>query len=477
MKVKSLLFAALALGAAGASAQSPYTYEAGNEIEANENLYKLTGENLITNGYFADGTTGWTSYGDAPLGDAFTVSSDGGPDGGRYNYLQMPASGQGITSSTALYTVYRLEAGKTYFVSYLGQVKTTYGGILLSGGSQDASEDGNYTLFREDVSEGDEWKHYSAVFTVDAAHEYMIFTFRWTNSDTRIACVNLFEAEQQVTYTRLEKAIADAEQLLADTEAGTEPGQYPADARTALLNAIEAAKGALTATTVAEVEGAVADLSAAVAAYKNTRVPYELQANVRYYVKNVWSGLFLNLNWQGDPAKQRLLLRSLPETEADADPAEVNKDFQIVFVPAPESAGVEGYNIRNANNDFIYRDSWNIFYPSTDLSSNNSIFTVESVEGGRILIKNLGSGLYLAPDNNWSWSPVYSDKEGEGNEKAYYLLEPAVPGDYNFSGVENVTMQPAVETGETVVYDLFGRRVANPSNGIYIINGKKTVVR
>ena len=52
-----------------------------------------------------------------------------------------------------------------------------------------------------------------------------------------------------------------------------------------------------------------------------------------------------------------------------------------------------------------------------------------------------------------------------------------MPGDYNFSGVENVTIQPAVETGETVVYDLFGRRVANPSNGIYIINGKKTVVR
>lgn len=42
------------------------------------------------------------------------------------------------------------------------------------------------------------------------------------------------------------------------------------------------------------------------------------------------------------------------------------------------------------------------------------------------------------------------------------------------SGIENVI---ADDDAETVIYDLYGRRVTNPGHGIYIINGKKTYLR
>lgn len=44
----------------------------------------------------------------------------------------------------------------------------------------------------------------------------------------------------------------------------------------------------------------------------------------------------------------------------------------------------------------------------------------------------------------------------------------------NVSGIEDI-----MEDGnkETVIYDLYGRRIKNPSKGIYIINGKKAIIR
>ena len=46
--------------------------------------------------------------------------------------------------------------------------------------------------------------------------------------------------------------------------------------------------------------------------------------------------------------------------------------------------------------------------------------------------------------------------------------------DATTTGINNV--QPAVEKKNDVIYDLQGRRVTNPSRGIYIVNGKKVVI-
>jgi hypothetical protein len=62
-----------------------------------------------------------------------------------------------------------------------------------------------------------------------------------------------------------------------------------------------------------------------------------------------------------------------------------------------------------------------------------------------------------------------------------YLLIPAASRDFfgfgedEATGIENLT--PALSEGEGTVYDLQGRRVAQPTKGLYIVNGKKVLVK
>ena len=39
------------------------------------------------------------------------------------------------------------------------------------------------------------------------------------------------------------------------------------------------------------------------------------------------------------------------------------------------------------------------------------------------------------------------------------------------------SVEAADNSENTIIYDLFGRRVENPTPGFYIVNGKKTVIR
>ncbi len=51
-------------------------------------------------------------------------------------------------------------------------------------------------------------------------------------------------------------------------------------------------------------------------------------------------------------------------------------------------------------------------------------------------------------------------------------------GDNVSSGIKDeVKLEPAKQQRKTAIYDLQGRRVANPQHGIYIIDGQKKVVQ
>ena len=62
-----------------------------------------------------------------------------------------------------------------------------------------------------------------------------------------------------------------------------------------------------------------------------------------------------------------------------------------------------------------------------------------------------------------------------------YLPAPTAARDYiefsfgDVTGIENLTLMPS-RKGEGMVYDLQGRRVAQPTKGLYIVNGKKVFV-
>ena len=46
---------------------------------------------------------------------------------------------------------------------------------------------------------------------------------------------------------------------------------------------------------------------------------------------------------------------------------------------------------------------------------------------------------------------------------------------HNFTGIEDVKAESGEENG--IYYDLNGRAVENPANGIYLIDGKKVLVK
>ena len=96
------------------------------------------------------------------------------------------------------------------------------------------------------------------VLTATEAEPYLIANFGWINQSS-FDCFFLGEVEKsaELVTDRLESAISDAEQLLATTEEGTAKGQYTAEVRAVLQQAISEARSVLqSATTQDEINDA-----------------------------------------------------------------------------------------------------------------------------------------------------------------------------------------------------------------------------
>lgn len=111
--MKTLLLSALAsLACLTGMAQGAgdYVYSAAHRLKI------TTGENLVSNGDFADGLNGWTTDGSHALSpDTFQIVSDG-PDGSQCLYVAMKDNGPGTGSS--LLRKIPVRAGNTYYISY-----------------------------------------------------------------------------------------------------------------------------------------------------------------------------------------------------------------------------------------------------------------------------------------------------------------------------------------------------------------------
>jgi hypothetical protein len=113
-----------------------------------------------------------------------------------------------------------------------------------------------------------------------------------------------------------------------------------------------------------------------------------------------------------------------------------------------------------------------------DVTDNDLLVSDGTVEGNGSTIYVLangskGVGFYKLQNDD-------DDKVPAG--KAYLKIEgPAsAPAFFGFgfgggtTGIDNLT--PALSNGEEVYYDLQGRRVAQPTKGLYIVNGKKVII-
>lgn len=220
--VKHLLLAGLAaLSAATLSAEAPYSYAQGDEIVSGENTYVVKSANLITNGYFADGMTGWTDIkGNALPADKYAIKEGNAPDGS--NSLSVTAGiGKGTRGDGSLYKYTELEPGKTYFASFFFYKGTQYERIALCASINPSDNASNPDAPNQLVKSGPEnenkaeWRSVSTLVTPTDAKKFCVMADGWAGAGAEYACFSIHEVSIKIDENALASAIAEAEKYTA----------------------------------------------------------------------------------------------------------------------------------------------------------------------------------------------------------------------------------------------------------------------
>ena len=120
---------------------------------------------------------------------------------------------------------------------------------------------------------------------------------------------------------------------------------------------------------------------------------------------------------------------------------------------------------------------------SGSISLNPTIFpadyTDNSLKGTTTSITNPGNAYVLNKKEAGIGFYKLSATGTIGANKAYLIYDGS--GAREFFGLDETTSIDAIDNGQWImdnaVYDLQGRRVENPTNGIYIVNGKKVIIK
>lgn len=449
------------LCAYSAGAQN-YIPQIGDKIKTDDGVFIVRGSNLIANPSFDDGLVDWTAGDNTALSESnFAIVPGGGPDG---TACLSALSGGGSGSAQSVKTGWPVTEGKTYLFSCWAKrtaagmsSNTQYSKICQGSSATDAGTQITLVNYQADT-----WVQTQAVFT--AEKPFCVAQFGWLNSATSIDCFFLGEVEisSELSTDKLENAIADAELLLSSTEEGDERGQYTAEVRKALQEAIDAARKALsTASTQQEVNDAYTDIVAAQNLYRDSvNPPFTL--GVKYsFIHN--SGRYLTAG--GDNGYVKIY---------DADDESLAQVFTLV--PAPEGAVANGYNLRAEDGTYIYREgSWDTKSSSTiDLTTANAIFQVVDY-GTFIQLKNMGSGSVLGTDATSSGAGVYSNKNGTGGNNCwtikkfvpvserddkYYFEETLETAMNKYAGINPALCGAKAFMISAEAYDKFGNAIA-----------------
>jgi len=268
-------------------------------------------------------------------------------------------------------------------------------------------------------------------------------------------------------YSGIKWQLAKAQEALDSTIEGDGIGQYSTATRDILRKAMDEAKALIDVADEAVAKDGADALSKAIETYMASANPV-VAGDYRFQHKV--TGLMLSTGWF-DNKNCVLLLNDNRVEGADS------KDYNQVFtlVEAPEGAKAKGFNLKVGENEYVYRDSWNLHVSAEpNLTSKDYIFNVE-FDGEYVHIKNEGSGKYFGNDDNWAWVHVYSDKVGKGNEKSYFTMTKE-----ENSGVQDVIADK--DCGNSAVYNLQGIRVADSvaefvgrgNSQVYIVAGNGT---
>lgn len=201
-------------------------------------------------------------------------------------------------------------------------------------------------------------------------------------------------------------AIEKAEDIIAQTEVGTEYYQVPQDAVDLLREAIEQARETIISASVMDAIQIAAFIQDAIDEFKSSFNPLgEFDTSLSYFIQHQ-GGCLLTATLEGS-AK----LTSLGD---EGKPA----DEQKIYL---ESAGEPlTYYIRSAEDSYLtlegeYNTKW------TAEKSDNCIFRIDQLKGKYLGLYNMSKGMYFGTDAATSGSLVYSDKAATTN--SYWIIE------------------------------------------------------
>ena len=101
---------------------------------------------------------------------------------------------------------------------------------------------------------------------------------------------------------------------------------------------------------------------------------------------------------------------------------------------------------------------------------------------GSYVARNIPTGSYFINNNKFFRSVNAENPDKIKGFRGYFTPKGTENAAMSFSfrmGDEETTLidNSLINNSQTVVYDLMGRRVDNPTKGVYIVNGKKTVIK
>lgn len=415
MKKKSYFFLTALLLATMPAWGQKFTYQKGDKVETDEGVFIVTGDNLISNPSFDEGTTGWKAGDGTVMADAnWKVVESGGADGGAYLQAQ---GGAGSGSPKSLRTGWQIEPNKMYLFS-CWQYRTTNSNnnsqySFISLGTSETAGDTyaklNFTL--------NKWVQTEIVFSSQSA-TWCVANFRWLDKGISFDCFTLAEVEMsdEIVTARLEEAISKGWEALDNTEEGDGKGQYTAEVRAELEDILSEAEDVLDdPADQQEVNEMVTIVNDAVTAYYD-KVNPPFSTEKKYNIVHT-SGYYLSSGGSGGTVK----------IVAD----DVTDETQIfTFCPTPANAAATGYNLKDGQGNFVYRSgSWDTkASPTQSLTEKNAIFQVVDLGTGLVQLKNMGSGSVLGTDGNSNGSTVYSNKNGTDGKNCWTLVE-YVPAD------------------------------------------------
>lgn len=393
-------------------AQTNYTPKTGDIITTAEGKYVVKGSNLITNPHFENGLNDWTAGDGTALSESnFSIESSGGPDGSAY---LKALGGGGSSSAKSIKTGWGIEAGKTYLFSCwamrttAGMSNNTQYSRLFESDTQTATNSQLGTISYT----ADTWQQTQIVFT--ATKSFCVLNLSWLNSASSFDYFFLGEVEpsKELVTDKLTTLIAytDSVYKVSASNEGTGINQFAPEVRVTFLSAINTAKGTLSsATSQTEINTAYATLNTAMNTFYASQNPPFIVGE-RYFIIHRGSGLFLTS--AGSTGKSISVATN------------TNQNSQIfIFEKAPEGSSSTGFNIKDADGNYIYRNgSWDAFSGTTTLTENNAIFNTIK-DGYYFQIKNMGSGSVLGTDAAKEGALVYSNKNGKGVANYDWAIE------------------------------------------------------